>query len=77
MCVWAHHLPASGSVRVAEYERVRDLHLEDLKPRKAAFTIPGTASRNRTSTVYSTCAEPLPMAVKTGWIFCFCAPETR
>jgi hypothetical protein len=28
--------------RTAEYERVRDLHLEDLKPRKAAFTIPGT-----------------------------------
>jgi hypothetical protein len=26
----------------AEYERVTDLHLADLKPRKAAFTIPGT-----------------------------------
>ena len=31
-----------GPARVAEYERVRDLHLEDLKPRKTAFTIPGT-----------------------------------
>jgi hypothetical protein len=31
-----------GAARVAEYERVRDLHLEDLKPRKTAFTIPGT-----------------------------------
>ena len=28
--------------RTAEYERVRDLHLDDLKPRKTAFTIPGT-----------------------------------
>lgn len=27
--------------QTAEYERVRDLHVEDLKPRKAAFTIPG------------------------------------
>jgi hypothetical protein len=26
----------------AEYERVRDLHLEDLKPRKSGFTIPST-----------------------------------
>jgi hypothetical protein len=26
----------------AEYERVTDLHLADLKPRKTAFTIPGT-----------------------------------
>ena len=33
---------AIGTARVAEYERVRDLHLEDLKPRKTAFTIPGT-----------------------------------
>jgi hypothetical protein len=34
---------ASSSVaRVAEYERVRDLHEADLKPRKAAFTIPGS-----------------------------------
>jgi len=33
---------AIGTARVAEYERVRDLHLEDLKPRKAAFTIPGS-----------------------------------
>ena len=33
---------AIGAARVAEYERVRDLHLEDLKPRKTAFTIPGT-----------------------------------
>lgn len=33
---------AIGTARVAEYERVRDLRLEDLKPRKAAFTIPGT-----------------------------------
>ena len=31
-----------GAARIAEYERVRDLHLEDLKPRKTAFTIPGT-----------------------------------
>jgi len=28
--------------RTAEYERVRDLHLEDLKPRKTVFTTPGT-----------------------------------
>jgi hypothetical protein len=28
--------------RTAEYSRVRELHLADLKPRKAAFTIPGT-----------------------------------
>jgi len=28
--------------QTAEYERVRDLHVEDLKPRKAAFTVPGT-----------------------------------
>jgi hypothetical protein len=27
---------------LAEYERVDGLHVEDLKPRKAAFTIPGT-----------------------------------
>jgi hypothetical protein len=27
--------------RMAEYSRVRDLHAEDLRPRKAAFTIPG------------------------------------
>jgi hypothetical protein len=33
---------AIGAARVAEYERVRDLHLEDLKPRKAAFTMPGS-----------------------------------
>jgi hypothetical protein len=33
---------AIGAERVAEYERVRDLHLEDLKPRKAAFTMPGS-----------------------------------
>jgi hypothetical protein len=31
-----------GAARIAEYERVRDLHVEDLKPRKTAFTIPGT-----------------------------------
>jgi hypothetical protein len=36
---------AIGTARVAEYERVRDLHLEDLKPRKAAFTIPGTTEQ--------------------------------
>jgi hypothetical protein len=29
---------------IADYERVDGLHLSDLKPRKAAFTIPGTAS---------------------------------
>jgi hypothetical protein len=36
--------PSAGiaNARVAEYERIRDLHLEDLKPRKAAFMIPGT-----------------------------------
>ena len=28
--------------RTAEYERVRDLHLEDLKPRKTAFTMLGS-----------------------------------
>jgi len=33
---------AIGTARVAEYERVRDLHVEDLKPRKAAFTMPGS-----------------------------------
>jgi hypothetical protein len=33
---------AIGAARVAEYERVRDLHLEDLKLRKAAFTMPGS-----------------------------------
>jgi hypothetical protein len=31
-----------GAARIAEYERVRDLHVENLKPRKTAFTIPGT-----------------------------------
>ena len=36
---------AIGTVRVAEYERVRDLRLADLKPRKAAFTIPGTTEQ--------------------------------
>ena len=70
------YLPPSV-VRVAEYEKVRDLRLADLKPRKAAFTIPAPPSRNRTSTVYSPCAEPLPMAVKTEWIYCFCAPAPR
>jgi len=34
-----------GAVRRAEYERVRDLRLADLKPRKAAFTIPGTSEQ--------------------------------
>lgn len=29
--------------RMAEYSRVQKLHAEDLKPRKSAFTIPGTA----------------------------------
>jgi hypothetical protein len=29
---------------MADYERVDGLHLSDLKPRKAAFTIPGTAN---------------------------------
>jgi hypothetical protein len=33
---------ANSVARVAEYSRVRDLHAEDLRPRKAAFTIPGT-----------------------------------
>jgi hypothetical protein len=28
--------------RTAEYERVRDLHLDDLKPRKTLFTMPGS-----------------------------------
>jgi hypothetical protein len=32
---------AIGAARRAEYSHVQDLHLEDLKPRKAAFTIPG------------------------------------
>ena len=32
----------SPTGRTAEYERVRDLRLEDLKPRKTAFAIPGT-----------------------------------
>ena len=32
-------------MRVAEYEKVRDLRLADLKPRKAAFTIPGTTEQ--------------------------------
>lgn len=31
--------------RSAEYSRVRDLRLADLKPRKAAFTIPGTTDQ--------------------------------
>ena len=30
----------------ADYERVDGLHLSDLKPRKAAFTIPGTANES-------------------------------
>lgn len=36
--------PSAGSsvARVAEFEKVRDLHEADLKPRKAAFTIPGS-----------------------------------
>ena len=33
---------ANGIANTAEFERVRDLHLEDLKPRKTAFTMPGT-----------------------------------
>lgn len=33
---------ANPIANTAEYERVRDLHLEDLKPHRAAFTIPGT-----------------------------------
>src|SRR5215216_540133 len=32
----------SPIARTAEYERVRDLHLEDLKPRKTLFTMPGS-----------------------------------
>ena len=36
---------AIGTARVAEYEKVRDLRLADLKPRKAAFTIPGTSEK--------------------------------
>ncbi len=32
---------ANPIARMAEYSRVRDLRLADLKPRKAAFTIPG------------------------------------
>jgi hypothetical protein len=32
---------ANPIVRVAEYSRVRELRLADLKPRKAAFTVPG------------------------------------
>lgn len=31
--------------RMAEYSRVRELRLADLKPRKAAFTIPGTTEQ--------------------------------
>jgi len=35
---------ANPIARVAEYSRVRDLRLADLKPRKAAFTVPGITS---------------------------------
>jgi hypothetical protein len=35
---WAATNPVA---RTAEYEKVRDLRLADLKPRKAAFTVPG------------------------------------
>jgi hypothetical protein len=34
---------AIGAARRVEYLRVQDLHVEDLKPRKSAFTIPGVA----------------------------------
>ena len=40
---WAPHHDRHPMARTAEYERVRDLHLDDLKPRKTAFTIPGTS----------------------------------
>jgi hypothetical protein len=36
---------AIGAARKAEYERVRDLRWENLKPREAAFTIPGTTEK--------------------------------
>ena len=38
---------ANSIARVAEYSRVRELRLADLKPRKAGFTLPGTSAQEQ------------------------------